>query len=305
MSKIDVTFDSAGITIAGHLYLPDTRTDKPLPAIVVGHPGTGVKEQVAGLYARLLCDQGFVTLAFDAAFQGESGGEPRGMEDPGHRVEDIKNAVSFLATRDEVDPNMIAALGICASGGYVLAAAASDHRITSIATLSAVDLNRQFRLGADGTQDPAVFQSMLDAAAEARNRESRGASAQSFRLFPATAADAHAAGGQHALEGYEYYCTERAGHPRSAKTLTWSSVDKVATFDSFGSIELIGQRPLLAIVGRSAVTAWMSLEAVHRARGPKELHWVEGASHIDLYDKPEYVTPVIAKLAEFYRGSMA
>ena len=297
--RTDVTFPSAGLMLAGHLYLPDGEVPGPRPAIVVGHPGSGVKEQAAGLYARKLAERGFVTLAFDAAHQGESEGEPRGLEDPGHRVEDLRAAVSFLATRDEVDPDRIGALGICASGGYALAATATDHRIRAVGTVSAVDISRQFRLGADGTQHPAVLQAMLDAAATARTAEARGSDVQRFPLFPATEEEARR-GGPYVFEGWEYYCTPRAQHPRSAKELTWSSVDRIAAFDAFCHLELIAPRPLLMIAGREAVTSWMSVEAFQKVRGPKELVWIEGAAHTDLYDKEEYVGPAVGKLPDFF-----
>jgi hypothetical protein len=263
-----------------------------------------VKEQAAGLYAQRLAKQGLVSLAFDAAYQGESGGTPRGLEDPAHRVEDFKAAVSFLTTRREVDADRIGALGICASGGYVLPATASDHRIKAVGTVSAVDIARQFRFGADGVQDPAVFRSMLDAAAAARSAEANGEGSQSFQLFPDTAEQARTMGGQHGFEGFEYYCTDRAQHPRSAKLLPWISLDHMAIFDAFSPVGLIGHRPLLMIVGDQAVTSWMSVEAFQRATGPKELHWIEGASHVDLYDKEEYVGPAIAKLTEFYNTNL-
>ncbi|SEO55474.1 alpha/beta hydrolase [Amycolatopsis saalfeldensis] len=295
-----VTFPSAGLKIAGHLYLPDGEAG---PAIVVGHPGSGVKEQTAGLYAQRLAEQGFVTLAFDAAYQGESEGEPRGLEDPAHRIEDLKAAVSYLTTRDEVDAERIGVLGICASGGYGLAAAATDHRVKALGTVSAVDIARQFRVGADGAQDPAVFQGMLDAAAAARTAEAGGEGVRTFKLFPDTEEQARAAG-PHVYEGWEYYCTPRAGHPRSAKELPWTSVDRIATFDAFHAVALIAPRPLLMIAGRDAETAWMSVAAFQRATGPKELHWVEGATHMDLYDKDEYVTPAVAKLAGFFKQNL-
>jgi len=241
--RTDVRFGSAGIQIAGHLYTPGDSRTGPRPAIVVGHPGSGVKEQAAGLYARHLSEQGFVTLAFDAAYQGESGGTPRGLEDPAHRIEDIKAAVSFLTTRKEADPERIGAVGICASGGYVLAATASDHRIRAVGTVSAVDIARQFRDGADGAQDPAVFQQMLDAAAAARTAEARGEGPQSFQLFPDTAEQARALGGQHAVEGFEYYISGRTQHPRSARFLTWSSIDRIAFFDAFRFAGLIATTP--------------------------------------------------------------
>jgi uncharacterized protein len=309
VTKTDVTFDSAGITLAGHLYLPDgdrpdTAADHPRPAIVVGHPGSGVKEQAAGLYARRLAERGFVTLAFDAAYQGESGGEARGLEDPPHRVEDLKAAVSYLTTRPEADPGRIGALGICASGGYVLPATAGDHRIGAVATVSAVDIARQFRLGADGTQDPVVFQSLLDAAANARTLAARGEKPPVLTLFPDTIEQARTLGGEHGAEGFDYYRTPRGQHPRSAGFLDWTSVDKMAAFDAFASIPLIGQRPLLMIAGSRAVTSWMTVEAFQRAVGPRETHWIEGASHVDLYDREQYVGPAVDKIAGFFAGNL-
>lgn len=293
--RSDVVFPSAGLKLAGHLYRPD---GVPRAAVVVGHPGGGVKEQAAGLYARRLSGRGFVTLAFDAAYQGESEGEPRGLEDPGRRVEDLKAAVSFLGSLDGVDPDRIGVLGICASGGYALAATATDPRIRAVATVSAVDISRQFRLGADGGQDPAVVQGLLAAAAEAR-----GADVERFPLFPATEEEARA-GGPHVYEGWEYYCTPRARHPRSARSLTWSSVDRIAGFDAFSSLDLIAPRPVLLIAGRAAVTSWMSVEAYQKAYGVKELAWIEGASHVDLYDRDEYVTPAVEKLSGFFAARL-
>lgn len=298
--KTDVTFPSAGVKLAGHLYTPDSEAAGPRPAVVVGHPGSGVKEQAAGLYAWRLAERGFVALAFDAAYQGESEGTPRGLEDPAHRVEDVKAAVSFLTTREEADPDRIGALGICASGGYVLPAAATDHRVKAVGTVSAVDISRQFRLGADGAQDPAVIQGMLDEAAAARTAEARGEGVRSFRLFPDTAERARALGGRHGFEGFEYYRTDRARHPRSAEFLTWSSVDRLVGFDAFRFADLIAPRPLLMIVGSEAVTSWMAVEAFQNARAPKELHWIDGAGHVDLYDKEQYVAPAVSKLTEFF-----
>ncbi|GJF31560.1 hypothetical protein KNE206_42600 [Kitasatospora sp. NE20-6] len=304
MARISVTFDSAGIDIAAHLYTPDSPAAGPRPALVVGHPGTGVKEQSSGLYARQLAERGFITLAFDAAHQGESGGLPRGLEDPGQRVEDFKAAVSYLSVREDVDADRIGLLGICASGGYSLTATGGDHRVRAVATVSGVDVARQFRLGADGVQDPAVFRSLLDAAARARTAAARGEDPGALPIFPESAEQARALGGEHAVEGFEYYCTARGRHERSARTFAWPSVDKLAFFDAFHAVPLIGSRPLLQIVGTRAVTAWMAVDVHQRATGPKELHRIEGASHVDLYDRKEYVDPAVDRLTAFFTENL-
>ncbi|MEU6142016.1 alpha/beta hydrolase [Streptomyces sp. NPDC047081] len=304
MARTIVTFDSAGIPLAGHLYTPDSPASGPLPALVVGHPGTGVKEQTSGTYARLMAERGFVTLAFDAAHQGESGGLPRGLEDPAQRVEDFKAAVSFLTTRPEVDADRIGLLGICASGGYSLAATGGDPRVRAVATVCTAEPARQFRHGADGTQDPAVFRSLLDASARARTEAANGEDPGVMTMFPATAEEAGALGGEHGVEGWEYYCGPRGFHERSAKFLAWESIDRMASSDVFHAVPLIGPRPVLQILGEHAVTAWMGLEAHRRATGPAEIHWIKGASHVDLYDKREYIDPAVDRLVDFFSAGL-
>jgi uncharacterized protein len=109
--------------------------------------------------------------------------------------------------------------------------------------------------------------------------------------------------GPHGHEGWEYYRTPRGAHPRSARTLTWSSVPRIAGFDAFHTVALIAPRPILLIAGREAVTSWMSVTAFQQATGPKELHWIDGATHVDLYDREPYVTQAVSKLTEFF-GSL-
>ncbi|MGW3634713.1 alpha/beta hydrolase [Streptomyces sp. NPDC005122] len=298
--RTDVTFTSGGITLAGHLCTPDIPTDGLLAGVVVGHPGSGVKEQTAGVYAQHLADAGFAALAFDAAYQGESGGTPRGLEDPAQRVEDFKNAVSYLTTRPEIDSDRIGALGICASGGYVIPAAVTDHRVRAVATVSAVDLGLNFRVGPDGTQDPAVVQALLDAAAAARTAEAAG---EPLPMMPVrTSREDARAGGRYAYEGWEYYSTDRGGHPRQADEFTFTSIDRIVNFDAFHLIDMLAPRPLLMVAGNEAATAWMSEQAIKEANEPKRLHWIEGASHIDLYDR--YVPQVTTELVPFFTESL-
>lgn len=305
VNKKAVTFKSNGLNIAGMLYLPAGihSSTQPHPAIVVGHPGAGVKEQAAGLYAGLLAEQGYISLAFDAAYQGESEGLPRNYEDPEQRIEDIKAAVTFLSTIQEIDAKRIGVLGICASGGYGVAATATDHRIKVLATVCAAGIGHQFRHGGDGRQSPAVIQALLDQAAADRQEVANGKQPGEFPIFPANAEQAKAMG-QHVYEGWDYYCTERGYHPNSAKTFTWKSVELVAGFDAFRFAGMIAPRPLLMIAGSEATTLWMTEEAMEKAKGPKELFIIDGATHVDLYDKMEFVAPAVEKLLAFYNANL-
>ncbi|MFJ2676231.1 MULTISPECIES: alpha/beta hydrolase [unclassified Streptomyces] len=303
LMRTDVTFDSAGLTLAGHLYTPDAPAAGPRPAVVVSHPMTGVKEQTAGLYAARLARAGFVALAFDAAHWGASEGLPRFLEDPSRRVEDIKNAVTFLSVRDEADPGRIGALGICASGGYVVPAAATDHRIRAVATVSAADEGAWFRDGLGGTQTPGELAAMLDLSAAARTDEARGGEVRRQQIHPGSAperGEVKKSLTRHIHQGWEYYRTERAHHPRTENWFALRSVDLLTQFDAFGLIALIAPRPLLMIAGTEAVSDYFTVGAVEKAREPKELFWVDGADHVDLYDRDEYVTPAVEKLTGFF-----
>lgn len=150
-----------------------------------------------------------------------------------------------------------------------------------------------------------MFQGLLDAAAAARTKAANGEDPGAMPLMPETIERARELGGEYGAEGFEYYCTPRAEHPRSKKAYPWESVDKIGTFDAYSLLPLIGQRPLLLIVGMHAITSWMSVQAFEKAVGPKELHWIDGASHVDLYDKPEYVNPAVEKLAGFFNDKLA
>ncbi|MGW2046267.1 alpha/beta hydrolase [Streptomyces sp. NPDC001858] len=295
--KTNVTFPSNGLNLAGHLYTPDGHDGGRLPAVVVGHPFTGVKEQTAGLYAQRLAEQGFVALAFDAAYGGESEGEPRGLENPFQRAEDVKAAVSYLSTRDDVDAERIGALGVCASGGYVPFAAQSEHRIKAVATVSAVDVTSLLRDGVGHTDDGSAFRGMVEKAGALRTEEALGKPAVLASALPDAVEASVPVLYQ---ECFDYYRTSRGRHPRSTNQWVMRSVDQMAVYDSYAMIDAISPRPLLMIAGSEADTAHVSREAIAKAGDPKEFFVIDGATHVDLYDQDKYVTPAVAKLADFF-----
>ncbi|MFD7436892.1 alpha/beta hydrolase [Streptomyces sp. NPDC059861] len=172
--KTNVSSVSNGLKVAGHLHLPDGHTGGRRAAVVVSHPFGGVKEQTAGLYAQRLAAEGFVAVAFDASYQGESEGGPRFLGNPFARAEDIRSAVTFLTTREEVDPERIGALGICASGGYVPYAAQTERRIKAVAAVSGVDMGALHREGLGGGQSEDVIRGMLEQPGRDRTAQARG-----------------------------------------------------------------------------------------------------------------------------------
>ncbi|WP_460061441.1 imelysin family protein [Streptomyces sp. YKOK-I1] len=208
-------------------------------------------------------------------------------------------------TRHDTDPDSIGALGICASGGYVPYAAQTDHRVMAVATVSAVDLGPVFREGLGRTQEPAILQAMLDQAGAARTTQARGAHPQSAAWIPDDAEELLETGTKQFRETFEFYRTPRGYHPRAIRGWVPRSVDQLAQYDSYAMIELISPRPLLMIAGSEAESACFSREAIEQAAEPKELFVLDGATHMDLYDKDEYVTLAVAKLTEFYGRHLA
>ena len=296
-----VEFLSNGIKVVGTLHLPLNAEGTKLPAIVIGHPFGSVKEQSPTNYAWRLAEQGFAALVYDAAYWGESGGMPRFLENPWQRAEDVRAAVSYLTNREDIDNERIGALGICASGGYVPFAAQTDRRIKAIATVSAADFGRVLREGVGGGQDASVLSGLLDNTAQLRTAEANGAEPFYIDGVPSTpeAANAHPEGSMY-REAYDYYCTPRAQHPRSENKWLIRSADLVAQFDAYGLVELLAPRPVLMIAGTNADTRYFSEEVTARLKDTAELIWIDGATHIDMYDKPQYVGPAASKLAEFF-----
>ena len=204
-----------GTSIIGNLFKPaGFAADRRYAAVVVTHPFGGVKEQTAGLYAQRLAEEGFIALAYDASYQGESGGEPRLMEIPAQRLDDISCAIDYLIQHPQIDRERIGSLGICAGGGYALCHAQTELRVKAVAAVSTFNLGEARREGMGTISYDARMKRLRDAA-EARSREARGEPVQLVPVVPDTAASFTESTPQLYREGYDYYRTARAQHPNS------------------------------------------------------------------------------------------
>lgn len=293
-----VTFKNNNLIMAGNLYLPKNMdVNKKYPAIITVHPGGGVKEQTSGLYAQKMAEQGYVALAFDASHQGESEGEPRFLEDPGQRVEDIRSAVDYISTLTFVDAERIGLLGICAGGGYSLSAAQTEHRIKAVAVASAVDIGLTTRKGWDGKATVTSQIQALEVVAKQRTAEANGAEPVYLNYVPevidsTTIPDM--------VEAHDYYRTPRAQHPNSTNRFLFTSVDKVMAFNAFDNLDNLLTQPALIIVGSNAGSRWQGELAYSMIQSQKELVVIDGATHMDLYDIPKYVTQVVSEMKGFF-----
>jgi uncharacterized protein len=311
-----VTYKLNGLDIAANVYTPaNYDPQQKYPAIVVAHPNGGVKEQVAGLYAQRLAEEGYITITADAAYQGGSGGEPRNVDKPAFRIEDIHGMADFITRYPGVDAVRLGLFGICGGGGYSLAVAKTDKRFKSIATLSMFNSGRVRRNGYVDSQ-MSTIQERLQQASDARAKEVAGRDILA-RTHEMTGGDVLYAGDANLTDeqiaklpfdlyrqGYHYYWKTHA-HPGSTFKYTMSSLLDLMRWDATDQIDLINT-PLLMIAGSKADSLYMSEDAFAKATGTtdKELFKIDGATHIETYWVPKYVNAAMGKLTPFFARTL-
>jgi uncharacterized protein len=288
--------------VAGHLFIPkNLDQSQKHAAIIVGHPMGAVKEQSADVYASNMADRGFITMAIDLSFWGESEGEPRNAVAPDVYAEDFSAAVDFLGTRSFVDRNRIGIIGVCGSGSFVISAAKIDPRMKAIATVSMYDMGSASRNALNHSQ-------------RLEQRKKSQAESGEQRYVEFTGGETKYTGGTvHQLnanthpiqrEFYAFYRTSRGEYtpkgssPELTTHPTLSSNVKFNNFYPFNDIETISPRPMLFITGDKAHSKEFSEDAYKRAAEPKELYIIPNAGHVDLYDKTDLIP--FDKLSSFF-----
>ncbi|WP_223834309.1 alpha/beta hydrolase [Spirosoma profusum] len=289
-----------GITVASHLYMPKNMdTSKKYPAVVIGTPYGGVKEQGAGIYAQNMAERGFIALAIDESYNGESGGENRHISSPDVFTEDFSAGVDFLGTRPFIDRAKIGAIGICGSGGFALKAAQVDHRIKAVATTSMYDMSGVMRNGWKNSMSADERNKTLDQLGEQRWKDFEAGKPELPPSFPSQPVTTIPAGlDPIASEFFEYYAMKRGFHPNSIGAFTKTSSMAFMNFPLLNYIETISPRPILFIMGENAHSRYFSEDAYKQAAEPKEIYIVPKACHIDLYDRVEMIP--FDKLTSFF-----
>lgn len=295
-----VTYKLNGIDISANVYTPANYDPlKHYPTIVVAHPNGGVKEQVAGLYAQRLAESGYIAIVADASYQGASGGQPRNVDKPAFRIEDIRGMADYITQYKGADASQLGLLGICGGGGYSLKAAQTDKRFKAVATLSMFNSGVVRRNGFMNSGVNTIQQRLKEASTARALEASKGEV-----LYAADAKITDEMANKMPFDLYReghYYYNRTHAHPNSTFKYTMSSLLDLMEFDAATNMDLIDQ-PLLMIAGSKADTYYMTDAAFNLATGTKEkeLFLVPGATHIQTYYVPEYVTQAMSKLNEFF-----
>lgn len=294
------------MNVTGNLFTPkDMKQNTKNPAIIVGHPMGAVKEQSSNLYAQKLAEQGFVTLAIDLAFWGESEGQPRNAVSPDMYAESFSAAVDYLGTRPFIDKNRIGVLGICGSGSFAISAAKIDPRMKAIATVSMYDMGSANRNALHHSLTLEQRKKIIAEAAEQRYVEFTGGPTK-YTSGTVHKIDANSTPIE--KEFFDFYRTPRGeftpkgSSPELTTHPTLTSNVKFMNFYPFNDIETISPRPMLFITGDNAHSREFSEDAFKRAGQPKELYIVPGAGHVDLYDRVNLIP--FAKLASFFKANL-
>lgn len=301
-----VTFKNQyNMQVAGNLVSPKGRSGR-YPAVIVGHPMGAVKEQSSMLYAQKLAEQGFVTLAVDLPFWGESEGQPRNLVAPELYSEAFSAAVDYLGTSDFIDRERIGVLGICGSGGFSISAAKLDPRLKAVGTVSMYDMGEVTRTGLGKSVSLEQRKALLAKAAEQRYAEyttGEGIFLSYLPKEPGPDTDPVT------REFWEFYRTPRGIAIPEGRTLEQTqnrmltSEVRFVNFYPFNDIDTISPRPMLFIAGDRAHSKEFSEDAYRRAAEPKELLMVKGAGHVDLYDRVDLIP--FEKLVSFFKQHLS
>ncbi|PBQ27729.1 alpha/beta hydrolase [Shewanella algae] len=301
-----VSFRNADMAwdMAAFILLPDGfDAAKRYPTMVSVHPFGSCKEQTSSaVYGKALAALGYVVIAFDASFQGESGGMPRYVEDPTQRVEDISRVIDYAVTLPYVDENRIGGLGICGGGGYILNSALTEKRLKAVVGITPVNVGRLFREGFS-LYNPI---GALEAMATQRTAEARGAELQVNELLPPSLEFAKENGltDRDVFEATEYYKTPRGQSEGGATRMVFSHAQKTLSWDAFAFAETLMTQPMMAVVGQKvgAFGAFRDGQEIYgRAVASKDRQLVdlENWSHYELYDHPEAVSLAMERVAPF------
>lgn len=299
VTRQKVTFKNRyGITLTGDLYIPKNAENETLPALAISGPFGAVKEQSSGLYANQMAERGFVALAFDPSYTGESAGEPRNVASPDISTEDFSSAVDFLGIQKNIDRNKIGIIGICGWGGFSLNATAIDKRIKAVATTSMYDMTRVMSKGYNDVVTLNDRTKALEQLAEQRWKDAENG-------IPAyQPAYNKLSGGesQFQIEYHDYYMTPRGYHERSVNSGNAWTITTPLSFMNMPILTYlkeISPRPMLLIAGENAHSRYFSEDIYKNASEPKELMIIPNAVHVDLYDRVDVIP--FDKLETFFK----